>query len=188
MAGYLAAEHLNSDGEPEVPKKSRSTGMRRPRRRVAKKTRVAEVAVDAEDNEGGSHDYDFISILSDSSESSVSGSGDDELLTNAEVRESHFLLHIILVLMADTFFIQLADILPSKTVPKIGRGSQKRKRHSVTVEEVEDENSPRRLSAHSTSPLNNDTIIEEIPSSESATAGASKNLKKNKVRIYIIDL
>ena len=92
------------------------------------------------------------------------------------------------MLVADTFFIQLADILPSKTVPKIGCGSQKHKRHSVTVEEVEDENSPCHLSAHSTSPLNNNTIIKEIPSYETATsAGASKNLKKNKVRIYIID-
>ena len=59
-----------------------------------------------EDNESGSHDNDFISVLSDSSkpESSAIGSGDDELLTNAEVRESHSLLHIILVVMADTFF------------------------------------------------------------------------------------
>jgi hypothetical protein len=81
MAGYLAAEHLNSDGEPEVPKKSRSTGTRRPRRRVTKKVRL-EVK---EDSESGSHDNDFISISSDS-QSSVSGSGDDELLTNAEVR------------------------------------------------------------------------------------------------------
>jgi hypothetical protein len=84
MAGYLAAEHLNSDGEPDVPKKSRSTGMRRPRRRVAKKVRL-EVE---DDNEGGSHDNEFMSISSDS-QSSESSSGDDELLTNAEVRKLH---------------------------------------------------------------------------------------------------
>ena len=84
MARYLAAEHLNSDGEPEEPKKSRSTGTRRPRRRVAKKVRLEG---EAEENEGGSHDYDFVSVSSDS-QSSVSGSGDelDEPLTNAEVR------------------------------------------------------------------------------------------------------
>ena len=93
-------------------------------------------------------------------------------------------------------FIQLADILPSKTVPKVGRGSQKRKRHNVTFEEVEEDKPRRHLSAHSKSSLN-DTIIEEIPSSESATstaaaqpatAAASGTSKKNKVRIYIIDL
>jgi hypothetical protein len=83
-------------------------------------------------------------------------------------------------------FIQLADILPSKTVPKVGRGSLKRKRHSVTVEEVEDEDSSRHLSARSKSPSNNNTIIEEIPPSESAApTGASK--KKKTVRNYIID-
>ena len=70
MAGYLAAELLNLDGEPEVPKKSSSTGTQCPYRQVAKKTRLA---VDAENNEGGSHDCDFISILSDSSKSSLSG-------------------------------------------------------------------------------------------------------------------
>ena len=96
MAGYLAAEHLNSDGEPEVPKKSRSTGMRRPRRKVAKKARLE---VEAEESEGGSRDCDFVSISSDS-QSSASGSEDDELpvLTNAEVCKScslHLLRRLI---------------------------------------------------------------------------------------------
>jgi hypothetical protein len=53
----------------------------------------------------------------------------------------------------------------------------------VTVEEVEGENRPRRLSAHLESSSSN-TIIEEIPHSESATpTGASK--EKKKVRNYI---
>jgi hypothetical protein len=82
MAGYLAVEHLNSDGER---KKSRSTGKRRARRRVAKKARLE---VDTEDNEGGSPDKEFTSISSDS-QSSADGSGDDEQLTNAEVWQFH---------------------------------------------------------------------------------------------------
>ena len=111
MAGYLAAEHLNSDGEPEVPKKSRSTGTRRTRRRVAKKARLE---VEAEESEGGSHDCDFVSISSDSdSQSSTSGSGDDELpvLTNAEVRSS---LHVTLAQEVDI----LLSSLPTFFLPR----------------------------------------------------------------------
>ena len=40
-------------------------------------------------------------------------------------------------------------MLPSKTVPTTGCGSGKRKRNKVTVEEVEDEDSPQNLRAQS---------------------------------------
>jgi hypothetical protein len=152
--------------------------MRRPRKRVAKKVRL-EVN---EDSDAGSHDNDFISISDSQSSESVSGSGDEEMLTNAEVCKLHS--YYIYSGQLIPSFVQLADILPSKTVPTTGRGSQKRKRHSlcsVTAEEVEDGNSGRHLSVPSKS-RPNDTIIEEIPSnpsSESATpTGASKEKKK----------
>ena len=58
---------------------------------------------------------------------------------------------------------QLASVLPSKTLPTTGRGSgtKKRKRTAPTIIEVEDEDSPRRISECSPSPDDENVILEE---------------------------
>jgi len=56
-------------------------------------------------------------------------------------------------------------MLPSKSVPTTGRGSGKRKRR-VEVVEIEDDDSPRRVSEHNTPPIGN-SIIEDAHIAES---------------------
>jgi len=79
-------------------------------------------------------------------------------------------------------------MLPSKTIPTTGRGSGKRKRiqattTKATVEEIEDEDSPRRLSTHSVHPSGS-IIIEEIPSGVPPMHGASEKDSKKKVYAF----
>ena len=89
------------------------------------------------------------------------------------------------------FFIQLANVLPIKSVPQTGCQSKKRKHRAVQVvmEEVEDQDSPQRLSARSQSPLDPNIILEEAPiavshSSSSKLMTGNGNKKTTKVNIF----
>ena len=69
-----------------------------------------------------------------------------------------------------------------------GRGSSKRRRTQAmttkaTVEEIEDEDSPRRLSTHSMHPSGS-VIIEEIPSHVPTMHRASEKDSKKKVSAF----
>ena len=77
MAQYLAEEHLNSEGEPD--KKTRVMFKKRSRKKKVKPNTVIWG-----DNDDSSNDSDFVSGSSES-DSSDDNSGDNELLTNAEV-------------------------------------------------------------------------------------------------------
>lgn len=176
MAQYLAEERLDSEGEPIKKTRAAVRIKKRPQARKSnKKVKHHIIPVDKSDS---SDDSDFISGSSES-DSPV----ENEPLTNAEVRVATMCLpnyeHA-------NYFIQLADVLPTKSVPQTGRQSSKKRKRRVTrtravvMEEVEDQDSPQRLSARSQSPLDPSTILEEAPAAvlhSSASEGNKKTIK-----------
>jgi hypothetical protein len=179
MAQYLVQEHLNSEGEPDKPEKTRVIHKRRPRKKKAK------LDTDHAHDSDSSNDSHF---TSGSSDSSSSDNGSAAGLTNAEVSGTHF-IYVLSILI---IFNQLAGVLPTKSVLQTGRLSQKRKRHgcsAVVMEEVEDQDSPRQLSARSQSPLDANVILDEEPEvtleATSSAGGANKKARKVSVIIFI---
>jgi hypothetical protein len=174
MAQYLAEELLDSEGEPV--KKTRAAVKKRPHARKSNK-KVKHNITPADDADS-SDDSDF---TSGSSETESDSPVDNEPLTNAEVCSATMCYQLRSVLI---FFVQLADVLPTKSVPQTGRQSKKRKldkRRTVVMEEVEDRDSPQRLSARSQSPLDPSTILEEAPTAVLHSSAGEGNKKTTKV-------
>jgi len=123
MYTSIAAEQCNEFGD--VIKKHRAHGQGRRSGRPAKKTKITTTDMD---NKSDPDDSDF------ASDGSLMGSSDDG---ETEIDEAH------------PSNAEIVDILPSKTIPTAGRGTGKRKRNKVTVEDVEDDESPQNLRARS---------------------------------------
>ena len=165
MASYIAAENLNSDGEAKAPKKphwgaaaKRSWGLRCTH---AKKPKLDVGGEDSDDN----------------GDNFTTGSSESE--SNAEVRNHYTAPQII---QLNQTFMQLALLLPSKTIPTTGRGSgsQKRKRKAP---ELLEEDGQQKIADQL--PGFNSAIPVENPGSNCVLASLSgtKQTKANKVRI-----
>ncbi|TFK33872.1 hypothetical protein BDQ12DRAFT_727398 [Crucibulum laeve] len=144
----LAKEHLNEFGQPLKAKSSVSHHQRRPK--TAKKPKLASTL---EETLSNLNDSDFEIISSD--ESSSSDSEEDIVLSNTEIAQS----------------------LSSKTIPTTGRGSGKRKRKQSrpVVEEVEDEDSARKISERSLSPSSS-FVIEDAHLVNDSSSGKTKKI------------
>lgn len=178
MASYIAAENLNSDGEAKAPKKphrgaaaKRSWGLRCTH---AKKPKLDVGGEDSDDN-----DDNFTTGSSESESSDDSAVDTDKALSNAEVRNHYTAPQII---QLNQTFMQLALLLPSKTIPTTGRGSgsQKRKRKAP---ELLEEGDQQKIADQL--PGFNSAIPVENPGSNCVLASLSgtKQTKANKVRI-----
>ncbi|KAH9022855.1 hypothetical protein EDB84DRAFT_1678365 [Lactarius hengduanensis] len=99
-------------------------------RNRADQPRKPKIVATTIDNESDPDDGNFVS---DGSSTEGSGGGDTEV-DDLEAQPSN---------------AEIADILPSKSMPTTGRGSGKRKRSKTTVRDVEDEDSPQNLRARS---------------------------------------
>ncbi|KAF8064935.1 hypothetical protein FPV67DRAFT_1695479, partial [Lyophyllum atratum] len=162
MADLVAAEGLGSDGEPEKAKKSRTRRAKRSRGTGKAISRKRKSNVGGEDSDA--QDGDFAVDSDDSESSDDSDFTDDEVVGNAE----------------------LAAVLPSKSIPTTGRGSglHTRKRKATHVIEVEDEDSPRRIFARSSSPVGDSAILEEISTSASRTKQTKDKRSATRNPIY----
>lgn len=164
MQAAIYEEQLGSDGEKTSkyrdrhPRRSRATTSKR-RRVTAPSTAVGEDDSDADDS-----DFDD---SGSGSESDSSLGSDSEIieLTNAEVCAVYYSLTVITLTSTLPYF-QLADVLPTKIVS----APSKKRRLRARVETVEDQDSPRRLSARSQSPVNPDVIIEPAPQPQTSAS------------------
>jgi hypothetical protein len=172
MAALVAAQGLGSDGEPETAKKSRRRRPRFPRGTGATASRTKHKSnEDGEDSDP--QDGDFSVASSDSESSDDAQFMGDEVVGNAEVRQ-----HFFLKISNSSYLpspIQLASVLPSKSIPTTGRGSgsHTRKRKATEAIEVEDEDSHQQIFARSSSPADSSVILEEIPATRRALPSAS---------------
>lgn len=123
MHTSIAAEQCNELGvvlkKHRLPEQGQQSG------RPAKKPKINTTDMD---NKSDPDDGDF------ASDGSLMGSSEDNDTEVDEVHPSN---------------AEIADILPSKTIPTTGRGAGKRKKNKVTVEEVEDVESAQNLRARS---------------------------------------
>ncbi|KAF8805090.1 hypothetical protein BYT27DRAFT_7298997 [Phlegmacium glaucopus] len=153
----LDAEKHNSDGEIEL----KAATSRKPRKNKKKLNHGDS----EEDTDKDDHNFLNTSLASESSSDEFSiGEENPEIITNME----------------------LASTLPSKSVPTTGCGSGKRKR-GVEVVEIEDDNSPFRVSECNTPPIGN-SIIEDAQVTESNAPhtkwSKSEAVKKNPIHYF----
>ncbi|KAF8808467.1 hypothetical protein BYT27DRAFT_7096739 [Phlegmacium glaucopus] len=154
MSTYIATENQNSEGEELWPKTAKTATAavkrksRRSRKNIAKKSKLENDNVAKSDE---SHDSNYKTNSHRLEDSEQSSSNVDDPPSNAEI----------------------ADILASKTISATGRSSQRNRRPQVTIEEVKDDD----LLPQRQTPLNPNTIIEEVVDSQ--TASSQKADKKS---------
>jgi hypothetical protein len=152
LADAIAAEQVDEYGNPTKPFQRR---ILQPR-----KTTTSRKRKQADDASTDVDDDNFVDSPASSDPESESEADNDAGIMIEEVRHCALL---VIQPLTTSIVIQIVDILPSKTVPEPNNGKvtskskrkrlasvrQKKKlrRHSVEIEEIEDEDSPRRLSA-----------------------------------------
>ncbi|GLB44045.1 putative protein dimerization activity [Lyophyllum shimeji] len=148
MAVLIEEEHLDEHGKPKKQQNPRRTTKR-------KRSSKLKKAADA-----GSEDGDDDDFFSGESDSSSDNDSDIEEIPNDE----------------------MADILPSKTIPqkklmkpRTSSGPKKKPRPSVTIEDVEDEDLPRRTATSNTS---------APPEPRESTSGTKKKKTRNQIYLF----
>jgi hypothetical protein len=133
MAEALAYEKADEHGN--TIKRFTAIAGRPPRKsRQAKKQRIdtAEAAASSDEDD---HDYQNTEPAESESTSHSEGNCEDLLPSNAEVS---FLYLIVPFMTPPTICPQVADILPSKTIPAVGRGGSGKRTRSKPVPSFED--------------------------------------------------
>lgn len=136
MAEALA--HEKADEHGNTIKRFTAVTARPPRRsRQAKKQRIdlTEAAASSDEDD---HDYQHTEPAESESTSHSEGNCDDLLPSNAEVSSDSSKYLIVPILTRTTIYPQVADILPSKTIPVVGRGASGKRTRSKPVPSFED--------------------------------------------------
>jgi hypothetical protein len=153
MAEALEYEKTDKHGDPIKRLTAGTTPTVRPPRksRQAKKQHIDTTEVGASSDEDD-RDYQDTEPVESKSTSPSEGDCQDTLPSNAEASS---LLHLfVFILTHAAIYTQVADILPSKTIPAVGRGAPGKRTRSKPTAPFEIQPISRTASACSNNELN----------------------------------